>query len=211
VEARPLPSKTRSLVFVAVAGVHALVLAVFVGESPTLSLPSPAAASLTAFIVARPASRRPILAGPPHGESSPPIASPEPISLTLPVLTGMRSGGRAIDWNAAAGAAAAAVLRRRKRITFGFPPGGKSAITLGIPSAPSPAHHAGESDRTPDGRDTEWISDRCYIVSDPPPPGEPDFLKHARVSRGGCLPPPEADPGELFKNLPAYKKHHPEE
>lgn len=122
----------------------------------------------------------------------------------------MVPNGPAIDWNAAARRAAAAVLGRRKRKDFGFPPGGKSAITPGVPSPATPAHYAGESDRTPDGEITEWVSARCYVVSDPPLPGEPDFLKNARITRGGCLPPPGPDPGELFKSLRAYKKYHPQ-
>ena len=123
----------------------------------------------------------------------------------------MGPSGR-IDWNAAARQSAAATLERgkRKRISFGFPPGGKSAITLGVPSPSSPAHYAGESDRTASGETTQWTSDRCYIVSDAPIPWEPDVMKHARVTRGGCLPPPGPDPGELFKSLPAYKKLHPQ-
>jgi hypothetical protein len=121
----------------------------------------------------------------------------------------MRRSAPAIDWNAAARRAASAALAPPKRISFGFPPGGGSAITLGVPSPSSPAHHAGESDRTADGEVTEWISDRCYIISDPPTLGEPDFLAHARVTRSGCLPPPGPAPGELFESLPSYKKYHP--
>jgi hypothetical protein len=132
-----------------------------------------------------------------------------PITLPPPAPTITVPNGPAIDWNAAARSAAVAVLGRRKRKTFGFPPGGKSAITLGVPSPATPAHYAGESDRTPDGEVTEWVSERCYVVSDPTLPGEPDFLKNARVTRGGCLPPPGPDPGELFKSLRAYKKYHP--
>lgn len=47
------------------------------------------------------------------------------------------------------------------------------------------------------------------MISDPPSLAEPDFLKNARITRSGCLPPPEPPPGELFKALPAYKKYHP--
>lgn len=134
-----------------------------------------------------------------------------PITLPPPAPAITVPSGPAIDWNAAARSAAATVLGRRKRKTFGFPAGGKSAITLGVPSPATPAHYAGESDRTPGGEVTEWVSERCYVVSDPPLPGEPDFLKSARVTRSGCLPPPGPDPGDLFKSLPAYKKLHPKE
>jgi hypothetical protein len=71
------------------------------------------------------------------------------------------------------------------RISFGFPAGGKSALTLGVPSAPSP-HYAGESYRTEGGEQIYWVSDHCYMVSDPPSLFEPDFLKNASLSRIGC-------------------------
>lgn len=209
-EAGALPSKTRSLVFVAVAGVHALVLGIFLTETKDLHLSSPGGASLTAFILTGRVRHESPVPRPSPGESSAPIAPiVEPINLAPPVAPVTGASGGATDWQAAAQKAAARALEPRKRISFGFPPGGKSAITLGVPSPSSPAHHAGESDRTIDGEDTEWISDRCYVISDPPVPGEPDFLKHARVTRGGCLPPPGPDPGELFKSLTAYKKLHP--
>jgi hypothetical protein len=210
VEARSLPSRTRCLVVVAVAGVHALVIGVFLGESRALRVSSAAGTPLMAFIVTRRARPRQPFARPSLSESSAPIVPlVEPITLAPPVAPASSASGQAIDWNSAARKAAAGVLGQRKRISFGFPPGGKSALTLGVPSPSSPAHHAGESDRTIDGQDTEWISERCYVISDPPLPGEPDFLKRARVTRGGCLPPPGPDPGELFKSLPAYEKHLP--
>ena len=213
-EAHPLPSKTRYVVFVAVAGAHALVLGVLLGESRMVHLTSAGGIPLAAFIVTRPVRLRSPVARPSLNPDSVPVAPlVEPITLALPSSPVTGTSGPAIDWAAAAGRAAAGVLGRRprKRISFGFPPGGKSAITMGVYSPSSPAHYAGESDRAPDGEVTQWISERCYIVSDPPTPGEPDYLKNARVTRGGCLPPPGPDPGEMFKSLRAYKRLHPHE
>lgn len=208
---RPLPTKTRYFLFVAVAGVHALVLGVFLGESQTPRLSSPVVMPLTAFIVTRRGRPRSPVARPSRNMGSARIAPlVAPITLAPPVpAVVVPNNGPAIDWNAAARRAAAAVLGRRKHKNFGFPPGGKSAITLGVPSPATPAHYAGESDRTVGGEVTEWISARCYITSDPPTLGDPDFLKRARVTRSGCLPPPGPDPGELFDSLPSYKKYHP--
>lgn len=209
-EAGPVPSKTRYLVFVAVAGIHAVLVGVLISESRALRLSSSGGTPLTAFIVMRPVRLHTPFMRPSLNESSAPITPMvEPITVTPPATT--RASGHPIDWKTAGSRAAARVLVQRKRITFGFPPGGKSAITLGVPSLSTPAHHAGESYRTPGGEETEWISERCYIVSDPPLPGGPDFLKNARVTRSGCLPPPGPDPGELFRSLPAYKKLHPKE
>lgn len=206
-----MPTKTRYLVFVAVAATHAVVVAVLLEKFATMRLSAArGGVPISAFLVTRAARPRSPVVRPRLNESSAPIAPVvEPITLAPLNSLVMRQGGRGIDWNAAAKQAAAATLAPSKRISFGFPPGGTSAITLGVPSPHTPAHHAGESDRTSMGEHIEWTSDRCYVESDPPVPGEPDFLKHARVSRGGCLPPDGPDPGELFKSLPAYKKLHP--
>jgi hypothetical protein len=205
-----LSGKNRYFVLVTVAGAHALVLGVLLGESRNLRLSSPGGTPLTAFILMRPARLRPPWVHRARGGGAAPIAPlVAPVTIAPPAAVAMRANGRAVDWEAAARQAAAAALERGKRISFGFPAGGKSAITLGVPSPSTPAHYAGESDRTPGGEVTEWISDRCYIISDPPVPGTPDFLKNARVTRGGCLPPPGPDPGELFKSLPVYRKLHP--
>lgn len=209
VEAVRMPTKTRYLVFVAVAATHVVVVAVLAGGTAMVRLSAPGGKPIAVFLVTRTARPRSI-ARPRLDQGSAPIAPiVEPIPLASPDSLVMRPNGRGIDWSATATQAAAATLTPSKRISFGFPPGGKSAITLGVPSPHTPAHYAGESDRTSMGEHIEWTSDRCYVESDPPVPGEPDFLKHARVSRGGCLPPDGPDPGELFKSLPVYKKLHP--
>jgi hypothetical protein len=209
VEALRSPGKIRYLVFCAVAGIHALVLGVLLRESLTARLSSLGGTPLAAFILRRPARPRSPAVRPSLSEKSAPIEMmTEPITVAPPVSPATAPSRPAVDWDAAARKAASATLETSRRVTFGFPPGGKSAITLGVPSPPSPAHYAGESDRTVDGEVTEWISARCYIISDPPPLGSPASLGHAGVTRGGCLPPPGPDPGELFKSLPAYKRYH---
>jgi hypothetical protein len=74
------------------------------------------------------------------------------------------------------------------------------------PSAPK--HFAGENYSSPT-RKVVWINDRCYVESEAPPPGTPDFLARARISRTAC--PGASDgmfSGEMFKDLPAYKREH---
>ena len=110
-----------------------------------------------------------------------PIA--EPITLAPPDIP-VRHPSGAIDWESEATQAAAAVLRPSKRISFGFPDR-KSSLALGARSQ-SPAHYAGEMYRTQTGEVVVWTSDNCYLVSDPPLPGEPDFLARARITRAGC-------------------------
>ena len=70
--------------------------------------------------------------------------------------------------------------------------------------------HPGDSYRLEGGEEIQWVSDRCYVASDPPAPWEPDILKLAGMTHTVCLPPNGPSPGELFKSLPAYKKYHPQ-
>lgn len=209
-----MPNKRRYLVLAAVTGIHALVLGLLISSSRSLSLSAPGGTPLEAFILMRAARRHSPLAPPPLGATPAPIEPiVEPITLAPPSAVATSPSGPAIDWNAAANRAAARAgtraLMPRKRISFGFPPGGKSAITLGVPSPHTPAHHAGETERIAGGGSIEWTSDRCYVESDPPTLGEPDIIRRARITHSNCLPPPGPDPGELFKSLPAYKKLHP--
>jgi hypothetical protein len=78
---------------------------------------------------------------------------------------------------------------------------------------PRGVHRAGEEGRDrATGETIEWISDRCFVASTAPPLGTPDFLARARISRAGCTDPSAgAARGDLFDNLPAYKKLHPDE
>ncbi|MGH8290142.1 MAG: hypothetical protein ACREV7_14125 [Steroidobacteraceae bacterium] len=205
-----MQNKNRYLVIIAVAGAHAVILRVLIGSPGAISLPSWTGVPLTAFILRLTAHPRTPIARPQLGATPAPLVPlVEPITLAPPPLPVRSLRSHDIDWDVAAREAAASVLERKKRISFGFPAGGQSALTLGVPSSRSPAHHAGESYRTESGEVIQWTSDRCYLVSDPPSLAEPDFLKNARITHFGCLPPPGPPPGELFKSLPAYKKYHP--
>lgn len=204
-----MPKKSRYFIFIVVAGAHAVLVGVLLNRSRAISLSYSTGLSMTAFLLRRVARPRAPVARPRLGETPARLAPiAEPVTPTPPRLPARSPRGRAIDWNAVAAEAAASVLARRKHRSFGFPAGGKSALTLGVPSRSSP-HHAGESYRTQMGEEIEWTSDRCYVVSDRPSPWEPDFLRHARITRSVCLPPAGRAPGELFRSLPAYAKHHP--
>lgn len=75
-----------------------------------------------------------------------------------------------------------------------------------------PAHHTGEQYRTATGAKIVWINDRCYVESDPPPLGTPQALSlgHAGITRTVCPGSAKSDRGDLFKELPAYRKYHPQ-
>jgi hypothetical protein len=111
-----------------------------------------------------------------------------------------------IDWLAEASRAAEEVSSAPHRHEFGQIP--QAPSWLG-PSLPGPAHYAGEQYRLDTGESIVWVSDRCYILSEPSPLGIPDVLARSRGTQITCQAPPGPPPGELFKDLPAYKKYHP--
>ena len=183
-EALRTPNKKRHLIFVAVAGGHALVIGVLINTSRLFSQSSPTTIPITAFYLTRPARVNLPLARPRLNLSSRPPFAP-PISLALPALPLVRQSGPAMDWNAEVDRSVAKILKARRRISFGFPPGGKSAITPGVPSPSSP-HYAGEQYRAEGGEQVYWLNDHCYMISDPPSLFEPDFINNARLARIGC-------------------------
>jgi hypothetical protein len=113
----------------------------------------------------------------------------------------------AIDWVAEArrAAAAAAVTGARRVREFGRNP----ADSGHAPLRSLPAHEAGEQYRTEDGAWIVWVSDRCYIVSEVPPLGLPQVLARSIPTRTVCQGDSEPR-GDLFKDLPAYQKYHPQ-
>ena len=204
-----MPNKKRYFVLVAVVGAHALIIGVLLSASRAIRQSSSTGISMTAFILRRAAHLRIPIARP-RLDAARVVPTVEPITLTPPAPAVLSPTGQAaIDWDASARAVVAAALRPRKRITFGFPTG-TSPIMRGAHPPDTSGHHAGDSYRIEGGEEIEWVSDRCYVASDPPPLWEPDILKRAAMTHTVCLPPNGPPPGELFKSLPAYKKYHPQ-
>ena len=112
-----------------------------------------------------------------------------------------------IDWPAEAERAASGVSSSRSTRSFGEFPQAPDWLRS-VPS--SDKHHAGEQYRLGTGESVVWVSDRCFIVSEPPPLGMPDVFARSLGTHTSCLAPPGPPEGELFKGLPAYKKLHPQ-
>jgi hypothetical protein len=112
-----------------------------------------------------------------------------------------------IDWLAEAGRAAEAVTTAPPTRSFGRMP--RAPSWLGS-SRSAPAHRAGDQYRLETGESIVWVSDRCYIVSELAPLGMPDVFARSRVTRTVCQGPPGPGTGELFRDLPAYKRYHPQ-
>jgi hypothetical protein len=134
-----------------------------------------------------------------------PLAPVEPLNVPPPQIDFPIGADTSIDWSAEARRAATAVTSAPNFREFGRSP--KADLQQG--AHPAAAHTAGEQYRDEDGEWIVWVSDRCYIVSGIPPLGLPDILAHSIPTRSVC----QGDSGprsDLFKDLPAYKKYHPQ-
>ena len=185
VETLRTPNMSRGLVLVAVAGVHALVIGVLLSRSRSISLSFPTVIPITAVFLKRPARPRSPFPPPPLQATPAQAVAALPITISPPAIAAIRPSGPAIDWKAEASRSVARILEPPRRISFGFPAGGQSAITPGVPSRSSP-HYRGESYRTEGGGQVYWLNDHCYMASDPAPLFEPDILRNARVARIEC-------------------------
>ena len=194
----------RGVVFAAVLALHAVLIALAalglhrhaqapVEESLTtwIALPSPAAQ-----IRPLPSARSPAWVVRPIPLEPPPMEA-----IQIPP----EDASRTTDWALEARQAAAATLNRPKPREFVNP-----ASALPPPSHSSgPAHRAGDQERDPFGNVTVWVNDHCYVRSEAPPLGTPDVFARMATTTTTCIAtgPPA---GELFKDLPAYKKYHPQ-
>jgi len=144
---------------------------------------------------------------PPISNESPPLSPVQP-PIAPPSGFSARSGaGPSTDWAAEAERAARAAVAAPRTRSFGEMPTAPDWVH----SAPtSPKHYAGEAYRLATGESIVWVNDRCFVVSEPPPLGTPDVFARAFSTRMGCQAPPGPREGELFKDLPAYKKYHPQ-
>jgi hypothetical protein len=202
-----MSNKKRPFVLVAVVGAHAVIIGVLIGASRGIRLSSSIGIGMTAFILKRAEHPRARISRPRLGDVTA-LVTPrvQPITL-IPAFALMSPARHAIDWNASAKSAVATALKPQKRVTFGFPTA-ISPIMRGALVPDSSGHHAGDSYTIPGGEEVVWVSDQCYVASDPPVLWEPDIFKRAAITHTVCVPPSGPPAGELFKSLPAYKKYH---
>ncbi|MGH8217508.1 MAG: hypothetical protein ACREUT_02905 [Steroidobacteraceae bacterium] len=111
-----------------------------------------------------------------------------------------------VDWWAEAERVVRDRLRSAEQASA---PSGRIDLHIGS-RVDAPAHYAGESYRDELGGKIVWVSGKCYIESDPPLPGTPPVLAATRGTRTVCPGASSAPRGDLFKDLPAYRKYRPE-
>jgi hypothetical protein len=112
--------------------------------------------------------------------------------------------GPAIDWSREAHNAAASIAKRPPASSDRFP-----APPSNSPFEASPSHHKGEQIPTADGRWIVYVSDDCYQVSKA-------ITSVTNATNNGmslqtyCTRHSKTPRGDLFNQLPAYKKLHPD-
>jgi hypothetical protein len=89
---------------------------------------------------------------------------------------------------------------------------GRSAPDLTAPQKSifpePPAHHAGEQHRLDTGEWIVFISDNCYQISSSIP-AVPTAPGNGIGQSTFCLDDSNTPRGDLFDQLPAYKRYHP--
>lgn len=167
----------------------------------------------TIALLARPAASRPPVApmSQPHLARVAPLAPILPESLSITDLSAEVSDEKQlpVDWQSEAHEAATAIAESLKvptevkdrRKTSSAPPGPR-------PWHPAPAHKAGEEYRTETGEHIVWISDKCYVKASLPV--VPDLIPLHTLSTTVCPRNSGTARGDLFEDLPAYKKLHPD-
>lgn len=124
---------------------------------------------------------------------------------TVPSPSSPVTSASAIDWDLEKQRVAGSVLQPPATRAFGAPP--RSEVAPPRPN--QPVHKAGESYRDQFGDTYYWLSANCYILSEAPDLAAPEAFKHIQPTRGGCIPHGPGE-GEMFKDLPEYKKRHPQ-
>lgn len=69
-----------------------------------------------------------------------------------------------------------------------------------------PAHHAGDAFSTSSGERAVFVSDNCYQVASTK---AADAIDNGMGNQTYCIGKSKKARGDLFDQLPAYKKYHP--
>jgi hypothetical protein len=109
------------------------------------------------------------------------------------------------DWSTQGQEAAAAILNAPKKREFVNP---ATVAPAQRPSGSQLKHRAGDQERDAWGNKAVWVNDHCYVVSEAPPLGTPDVFARMAPTRTVCVD--SGAEGQLFKDLAAYKKNHPQ-
>ncbi len=146
----------------------------------------------------------PVKAKPTHARALAPRSPQVPAAAAaLPITTTPEAtrGKPSVDWMAALQGVATDVAGSQSAQARGAAPQSHSIWT-------PPTHRHGEQYTLNTGEKIVWVSDHCFIVSDPPVLGTPNAFAHSALTHTDCHKNsgPRTD---LFEDLPAYKKPLP--
>jgi len=205
---------SRSMSFLVVLALHVVILAAILVFSRTRFWRAPAAPPLEILVLHAPAPAAPPVPPPvqPTVHRAAPIpalparaSALTPSAPAAPAAPGS-TGPPTIDWNREASIVAAikgSEAATEAAAAAGAPPG------VAPPFAPPPLHYAGEEISATNGDTMVFISSSCYVVS-------PKFPPIVNASNNGkpqqvyCIRKNKTARGDLFKDLPVYKKLHPD-
>ncbi len=206
----PHSIRRRYVAIVIVGALHVLIVEIFVYAPPSRERPpKDDAVWSTLFLIPREVTRQPPPQIKPQSavpRSLPRLQTPaaEPDS-PMTMAPNPAATGSSVDWMSELSSVATDVAKVR---------GAQSGSSKATPDqsgswwAP-PVHKAGEQYRLSTGELVVWVSDRCFLVSELPALGTPNSAAHMGLTHTQCVsdPGPRAD---LFKDLPAYGKYHPD-
>lgn len=181
---------------------HLAVVAVLIFSSRTRLAHSTQRSIELLYLPARVAHQEPALTVT-SGKALRPELGPTPLSQSPMAISIPEAGDLAphIDWDQQAQAVAAERANSGSS-TIATTPTAKS------PFGPPPAHHSGDEFVTATGDRAVFINEHCYQVSktfaDPP-----NGISNGMGTQTYCIGPAKEARGDLFEQLPAYKKLHP--
>lgn len=189
-----------------------LVAALVVGSRIHLLSPPMQTAITTLVLLPKATTRRTDGAGDPPEPHLAPVVPIEPVVPSPSAITYPSADDTVapVDWAAEAHKAAAAITNSNAMPSA--PPDRRKTSSAPGPRPwfPHSAHHAGEQYKTNDGDSIVWISDKCYVKSSKQLLGVPDLIARSMLSGTVCPGNSGTARGDLFEELPAYKKHHPD-
>jgi hypothetical protein len=201
--------RSRYIAILIVSAIHLSVVTALIIAAKSLHLGAPVPQAIDLLVLpTNTAARKPEPLPATENRSiramSVPLQPSSAITVDQSAVAADRADAPGIDWaqearNVAAGLAKEASPGRND----------EPAASLPSPFALPPPHHKGEQIPTADGRWIVFVSDDCYQVSK-------DITAITNATNTGialqtyCTRRSKTPRGDLFDQLPAYKKYHPD-
>jgi hypothetical protein len=133
-----------------------------------------------------------------------------PSLALLPMVSSEDDSSKSVDWAAEARIVAAAGSAGAPHRPFGSHVPSGTASSPGAGPSPSPAHKAGDQYRTENGDWVVFVTKNCYQISSPIPNLFSSILRAVPLQTHCLGKSKDAPRGDLFEQLPVYKKYHPD-